>query len=119
MTQRLRVLVVEDEMIVSMMLEDMLTDLGHEVAGTAAHLDDALRLAETAELDLAMLDVNLNGRQTYPVAEALRARGLPFVFATGYGENGLPDAWRGTPTLQKPFMLQDLERVLAQATGGG
>ena len=118
MTPRLRVLVVEDETIVSMMLVDMLGDLGHEVVGTATRLDEALRLAATAELDLAMLDLNLAGQQTYPVAEALRARGLRFVFATGYGGDGLPESWRGTPTLQKPFMMQDLEKALAQAVGG-
>ena len=118
MTRRLRVLVVEDEMIVSMMLVDMLGDLGHEVVGTATRLDEALRLAATAEMDLAMLDLNLAGQQTYPVAEALRARGLRFVFATGYGEDGLPDAWRGTPTLQKPFLMHDLEQALAQASTG-
>ena len=118
MTSRLRVLVVEDEAIVSMMLVDMLGDLGHEVVGTATRLDEALRLAATAELDVAMLDLNLAGQQTYPVAEALRARGLRFVFATGYGEDGLPDAWRGTPTLQKPFLMHDLEQVLAQASAG-
>ena len=118
-TPRLRVLVVEDEMIVSMMLVDMLGDLGHEVVGTAACLDDAMRLAETAELDVAMLDLHLSGQQTYPVAEVLRARGLRFVFATGYGGDGLPATWRGTPTLQKPFMMQDLEEALAQAVAGG
>lgn len=115
MTRRLRVLVVEDEMIVSMMLEDMLVDLGHEVVGTAAHLDAAVRLAETAELDVAMLDLNLNGQKSYPVAAVLRERGLRFVFATGYGGDGLAEAWRDAPTLQKPFMMQDLEQALAQA----
>ena len=115
----LRVLVVEDETIVSMMLVDMLGDLGHEVVGTAATLDDALRLAGTAELDVAMLDLNLHGQQTYPVAEALRARGVRVVFATGYGGDGLPAAWRGTPSLQKPFMMQDLEQALARAVAPG
>ncbi len=119
MTSRLRVLVVEDEAIVSMMLVDMLGDLGHEVVATATRLDEALGLAATAELDLALLDLNLAGQQTYPVAEVLRTRGLRFMFATGYGGDALPDAWRGTPTLQKPFMMQDLEQALARAVNGG
>lgn len=114
MSRSLRVLVVEDEMIVTMLLEDLLAELGHTVTATASHLEDAVRLAEVGGFDLAMLDLNINGKQTFPVAEVLRARGVPFVFATGYGEAGLPEAWRGTPTLQKPFMGEDLGLVLAR-----
>lgn len=116
MSRSLRVLVVEDEMIVTMLLEDLLAELGHTVTGTASHLEDAVRLAEAGGFDIAMLDLNINGKQTFPVAEVLRARGVPFVFATGYGEAGLPEAWRGVPTLQKPFMGEDLGLVLARIT---
>jgi CheY-like chemotaxis protein len=109
----LRVLLVEDENLVAMLLEDMLADLGHSVIGPVARLKKALEMARREEIDLAILDVNINGEQAYPVAEALTARGIPFVFSTGYGEQGLPPQYRGHPTLQKPFQQQDLEELLA------
>lgn len=108
----LRVLVVEDEMMVSMLIEDMLGDLGCHVVGPAARLDEALSLAQTAELDCAVLDVNLGGQSTFPVADLLREKGAPFAFATGYGDAGLRDVDRASPVLQKPFREVDLRRVL-------
>ena len=75
-----------------MLLEDMLDDLGYEVAGTAGGLDEALGLARDADVDVAILDVNLNGNPVYPVADVLAGRGVPFMFSTGYGEQGLPEA---------------------------
>jgi len=108
----LRVLVVEDEMMVSMLIEDMLTDLGCHVVGPAARLDEALTLAEHAELDCAVLDVNLGGQSTFPVADLLREKGAPFAFATGYGDAGLRDVDRDCLVLQKPFREADLARVL-------
>ncbi|MDB5456918.1 MAG: response regulator receiver protein [Caulobacter sp.] len=108
----LKVLVVEDEALVSMLVEDMLGDLGCVVVGPAAELDEALRLATTADIDAALLDVNLGGRPIFPVADALRARGVPFAFASGYGEAGLSDDHRGAAVLQKPFREADLRRVL-------
>lgn len=108
----LRVLVVEDEMMVSMLIEDMLSDLGCVVIGPAARLDEALDLAQTSEIDCAVLDVNLGGQPIFPVADLLRERGRPFAFATGYGDAGLRDADKGTPVLQKPFREGDLARVL-------
>lgn len=114
-----RVLVVEDEGIVSMLIEDYLEDLGCEVAGAAARLDQALALARTLDVDLAVLDVNLDGELSYPVAEALRARGVPFLFATGYGTAGLPDALHGTPVLPKPFRREELARALGRAAADG
>ena len=110
----LRVLVVEDEMMVSMLIEDMLTDLGCSVIGPASRLDEAIELATTAELDCAVLDVNLGGQPIFPLADLLRERGRPFAFATGYGDAGLRDADRGTPVLQKPFREGDLARVLGE-----
>jgi CheY-like chemotaxis protein len=107
-----RVLVVEDEMLIGMLLEDMLTDLGHEVAAIVPRLKDALVAVEKENYDLAVLDVHLHGESAFPVAEALIAKGIPFVFATGYGERGLPENYRGRPVLQKPFAKDDLERVL-------
>jgi CheY-like chemotaxis protein len=114
----LAVLVVEDEMLVGMLVEDMLSEIGCTVAGVATGLDDALRLAREAEIDFAILDVNLDGRESYPVAEALRARGLPFAFATGYGRGGLDEAYADVPTLPKPFRLADLEALLLPMVPG-
>ena len=108
-----RVLVVEDEVIVGMLLEDMLGELGCEVAAISTHLEDALQLARTLDIDLAILDVNLRGTQSFPVAEVLANRGVPFLFATGYGATILKPPYSGTPTLQKPFQLDDLRQILA------
>lgn len=108
----LRVLVVEDEMMVSMLIEDMLTDMGCQVVGPASRLDEALSLAETAEMDCAVLDVNLGGQPIFPLADALRARGVCFAFATGYGDAGVRDVDKGAPVLQKPFRESDLARIL-------
>src|SRR4051812_48638345 len=110
----LRVLVVEDEMMVSMLIEDMLTDLGCTVVGPAARLDEAIELAKAIELDCAVLDVNLGGQPIFPLADLLRERGKPFAFATGYGDAGVRDVDRGTPVLQKPFREGDLARVLGE-----
>ena len=111
-TAKRRVLVVEDEMLIGMLLEDMLTDLGHEVAAIIPRLKDALAAVDGETYDLAVLDMHLHGESAFPVAEALIAKGVPFVFATGYGERGLPENYRGRPVLQKPFAKDDLERVL-------
>ena len=108
----LRVLVVEDEMMVSMLIEDMLSDMGCTVVGPASRLDEAMELAQAGGIDCAVLDVNLGGQPIFPVADLLRERGCPFAFATGYGDAGLRDADRGTPVLQKPFREGDLARVL-------
>jgi CheY-like chemotaxis protein len=110
----LRVLVVEDEMMVSMLIEDMLTDLGCTIVGPASRLEEAMQLAREAELDCAVLDVNLGGQPIFPVADLLREKGAPFAFATGYGDAGLRDVDRGSPVLQKPFREADLARVLAE-----
>ncbi|MBI1199299.1 MAG: response regulator [Phenylobacterium sp.] len=110
----LRVLVVEDEMMVSMLIEDMLSDLGCTIIGPASRLEEAIDLANKAELDCAVLDVNLGGQPIFPVADLLRQRGAPFAFATGYGDAGLRDVDRGSPVLQKPFREGDLARVLGQ-----
>jgi CheY-like chemotaxis protein len=110
----LKVLVVEDEMMVSMLIEDMLSELGCEVVGPASRLDEAMALARDAEIDCAVLDVNLGGQPIFPLADLLRERGAPFAFATGYGDAGLRDVDRGSPVLQKPFREGDLARVLGE-----
>jgi CheY-like chemotaxis protein len=115
----LRVLVVEDEMLVAMNIEDMLVDLGHEVIALASRLETALAFARDATFDVAMLDVNLAGQASFPVAEVLRARGIPYLFATGYGIQGIAEAYRGAPVLQKPFRAKDLEESLRAAAQPG
>jgi CheY-like chemotaxis protein len=109
-----RILIVEDEFLIRMLLEDMLTDLGYEMAGVAGRVDEAAEMAKTKDFDLAILDVNLDGHEVFPVADLIVKRGLPFMFVTGYGGRGLPDSYRGRPTLQKPFQLEELKKMLAQ-----
>jgi len=113
-----RVLVVEDELMIRMLLEDMLGELGYTVTAQAARIDEALEAARNAAFDVAILDVNLNGQTIAPVAEALDARGMPFVFATGYGDVALPEAYRNRPTLKKPFHADGLSHSLEIALGG-
>jgi CheY-like chemotaxis protein len=92
--------------------------MGCTPVGPAANIDDGLRMATDGErLDAALLDVNVAGRQVFPIAEALKARGVPFVFSTGYGEGGLPDEWRGQATIQKPFTEAAVRDALMKAMG--
>ena len=110
----LRILVVEDEMMVAMLLEDMLGELGCIVVGPAPRVRHALELAVAEAIDGAILDVNVAGEKVFAVADALAARGIPFLFATGYGSAGLLEEYRDRPTLQKPFAQDELERAVAQ-----
>jgi CheY-like chemotaxis protein len=114
-TQPRLVLVVEDELMIRMLLEDMLAELGYRIAATAGRLDEAMQAAHSMIFDVAILDVNLNGQPISPVADALAGRGLPFIFATGYGEDGIPDIYRDRPMLKKPFQLDSLRRTLETA----
>lgn len=107
-----RILVVEDEAMIAMLLEDILDELGCAVVGPVARADQALTAIEAESLDGAVLDVNLNGEPSYEVADALAARGVPFMFITGYGEAGLKDGYRHHPVMQKPFTRDDLDRAL-------
>jgi CheY-like chemotaxis protein len=115
----LRVLVVEDETLVAILLEDMLVDLGCTVLGTAHRIAKALDLVGRTSPDAAVLDVNIAGDEVYPVAEALAARNIPFVFATGYGARGLSDGWRDRPIVQKPFQVEHLSQGLLAALAAG
>ena len=121
MTQPLngrRVLVVEDESLVAMLLETILEDMGCTPVGPASSVDEGLALIESGmTLDGALLDVNVAGVKIFPIAEALAARDIPFVFSTGYGEGGLPDEWKGRPTLQKPFSEAAVQDALMTALG--
>lgn len=108
-----RILVVEDEYLIRMLLEDMLADLGYEIAAAVGTIAEACDVAAKGEFNAAVLDVNLDGQEIYPVAEILAKRGLPFVFVTGYGENSLIEPYRNRPALQKPFQVEQLRSVLA------
>jgi len=118
-TPAMRILVVEDELMIRMLLEDMLGELGYTVAAEAARIEEAMDAAKNADFDIAILDVNLNGQPISPVADALVARGMPFVFATGYGERGLPEPYRDRPTLKKPFQMDGLKQMLQTALERG
>jgi CheY-like chemotaxis protein len=109
------VLVVEDEVMIRMMVTDMLVDLGHSIAAEAGEIDEALRLAESADFDLAILDVNVNGRTIEPVAKIVERRKLPLLFSTGYSVDALPESFRGHPSLQKPFRIDTLQSAIDEA----
>ena len=113
-----KVLIIEDEGMVATLLEDMLSDLGHEVVGIAGRMVRAAELISETSADVVILDVNLNGEQTYSLASTLASRGIPFIFATGYGSAGLKDEWRSALTLQKPFQARDLEQAMRQVFNG-
>ena len=108
-----RVLVVEDEYLIRMLLEDMLADLGYAIAEAVGTIAEASRIAAAGAFDVAILDVNVEGEEVYPVADILAQRGLPFVFVTGYGEGSLPAKYRSRPSLQKPFQTEQLQATLA------
>ena len=116
-SQRPRVLVVEDEYLVALLVEDMLQTLGYEVAAIAGNLGAATTAAESDDFDVAILDVNLNGAMSSPVAEILQRRNIPFIFATGYGKAGPHELFGDAPSLQKPFEEADLGRALRQVIG--
>ena len=103
-------------MLVAMNIEDMLLELGHEVAGLASRLGPALALAKEGRFDAAMLDVNLAGEPSFPVADLLAERKIPFLFATGYGRAGIEERFRDRPILQKPFRASELAAALAVLT---
>ena len=107
-----RVLVVEDEYLIRMLLEDMLADNGYAVAAAVGTIAEATKFAAAGAFDVAILDVNVDGDEVYPVADILAQRGLPFVFVTGYGEGSLPAKYRNRPALQKPFQSEQLRSTL-------
>lgn len=114
-----KVLIVEDEPIIAMMLEEHLLDAGCEVAATAQNLEKGLTLARSAEMDLAILDMSLGSQSSFPVADILASRGIPFLFASGFGSNFLPEEHRGRLVLNKPFHYPDLVKSLKLALGSG
>jgi DNA-binding response OmpR family regulator len=113
MSNSRRILVVEDEPLISMMLEDFLDMLGHQVAGTADTVDGALAAVADGGVDAAILDVNLRGgEKSWPVADRLAGEGIPFVLATGGGNDTIPDTHRERPTLAKPFTMDGVKQAL-------
>lgn len=115
--QGLRVFIAEDESLILMLLEDILVELGCEVVGSALTLRDALQTVATVDAQAAILDINLGGDPIFPAAERLRERGIPLVFASGYGATTLPPAWLGQPTLPKPFSSDQVAAILRTTLG--
>jgi CheY-like chemotaxis protein len=111
----LHVLVVEDEAIIAMLIEDTLLDIGCKSVEVAPSIDRALEFLSVREPDFAILDLNLHGSRSYPVADALQVQGRPFVFLSGYGAKGLDGDYKDAPVLQKPFQQIDLEKALQRA----
>lgn len=113
----LKVLVVEDETIVSFLVEDMLEALGCAEVWHAGDVVGALAILQDRRPDVAVLDVNLGDEPAYPIAEHLEEERIPFAFATGYGRDGIPDRWATRPVIQKPFMQEVLAAVLGSLLG--
>jgi CheY-like chemotaxis protein len=109
-----RILVVEDEMLVLIMIEDMLADLGCTSVTSAATVEKAVALTNAQVFDAAILDINLNGNDSHPVAEALTARGVPFIYSTGNTDHGSTDGYSGRPVLKKPFKFEELVTILTR-----
>src|ERR1700757_5228672 len=110
----LRVFVAEDEFHVLQLIEDMLAALGGAICDSVSSLRAALDRAAATEAEVAVLDVNLRGKTIFPAAEILRDRGIPIVFSTGYGIDGVGAEWKTCPVIQKPFAIERLEGVLMQ-----
>jgi CheY-like chemotaxis protein len=110
-----RVLVIEDEMLILMMIEDMLADLGCESVAVASKVGPAISLIEGQEFDTAMLDMNLNGIESYPVADALAARDVPYFFSTGNSLTDMKDGYRDQEVLKKPFTFEQLSTMLSRS----
>ncbi len=112
-----RILIVDDEPMIALLLEDWLTELGHEVVGPARNVTSALALIGSAALDAAIVDVTLGKETGYPIAERLAERNIPFVFATGHAEGSLPPPFAGAPMLTKPFDFAAVQAAVARMTG--
>lgn len=114
---RPRVLIVEDEPLIALMLADMLADLGYDVAANVTQVAEALSVLADTAIDAALLDVNLGTQKIDPVADLLAERGTPFLFTTGYGDAGVPPMHIGRPILQKPFHFEELSAALRSLIG--
>lgn len=112
----LRVLIVEDEAIIALDLSDMITDLGHIVVMVANRIDIGMDFARSGRLDLAILDMNVRGALSFPIADVLRDQSIPFIFASGYGERGLIDGFRDAHVITKPYNIDILGKMVTTAT---
>lgn len=108
----LRIFVVEDEPMIAMLIADCVEEAGHEVVETASNIRDAMARAATAQFDLALLDMNLHGQIAHALPVALKARGVPFAFLTGYGQEGVLEQFSEVPILTKPFRSRTLAELL-------
>lgn len=111
---RQHVLIIEDEALIAMLLENILLDIDDYVVDLFTHFATGLQAARTGTYAFAILDVNLNGIRSYPIADALSERGIPFVFSTGYGTAGLDPAYTDQIALQKPFQASELRSVITK-----
>lgn len=114
-----RVLVVDDEALIAMMLSDLLAEYGHETVGPAYSESQALALVDSTKIDAAILDVTLGDHDCFAVAHALDARGIPFAFATGHGVHAMPDAFREQKTVSKPFDFDMVRRLINDLVASG
>ena len=112
--KKLNVLLVEDEATLMQVVGESIAQLGHTVTHRAEGLEDALARATEGGFDVAMLDVNLNGADSFAVADVLTERGIPFVFTTGFGADHLPERFRASPLMEKPFRLRDIGNALSR-----
>jgi CheY-like chemotaxis protein len=118
MHPRCRVLVVEDEAAISMLIEDMVHDYGTEIVGPASSLEKAMALVRSEHIDAAILDVNVRGMMVFDLADAIRRAGIPIIFDTGYRSHVIPDRFKDAPVLEKPFTFEALREALNQALAG-
>jgi CheY-like chemotaxis protein len=112
--RQVTVLLVEDETLIRMMIADMVEELGHTIVAEAGNMTEALALAQTADFEIAVLDINVGGAKIEPVADVIAGRRLPFIFASGYGAAGVPEKFRDRPTLQKPFPKERLGKEIEE-----
>ena len=109
------ILVLEDEPIIGFALEDMLLSVGCPAVLIATRLDEARAILAAQRVDAAILDVNIHGERSYPIADMLEARGLPYIFASGYGDTEHPESQRLVPTVTKPYSIEDIRSALQSA----
>lgn len=116
--ENLRILLIEDEVVIAMTAEDMLEEMGCHVAAQASSFNDAMAQAIAGDFDLALLDINLNGTMSLPIAHKLREAGKPFVFTTGYGNVGIEDEFGDVTVVTKPYTIRSLSSAIKAAAGG-
>ncbi len=112
-TDRRRILVVEDSPVVAPFTAEVLAELGYQVVGPAPNMAVARELVDSEIFDAAIMDVHIRGERVFPLCEALFARGVPFVLTSGYADWEMPDKWQNAPRLQKPYTIEQVEKVLS------